>query len=340
MTGLTSNPTIFQKAIASGDYDADIAERLHRVDDAREVFFELAIADVQAACTVLDPVFAATAGADGFVSLEVDPGWLHDSERTLAQALDLHGRVDRRNLYVKIPATREGLLRHRGGDRARRLDQRDADLPARALSSGRAGLPARPRPTRGGGRRPRARDLGRLLLRLTARHGGRRRLDALGRDDLAGKLGIANARLAYAAFEQVFAGPDWERLAAAGAAVQRPLWASTSTKNPAYRDTMYVEELIGPHTVNTMPPETLEAFRDHGEVRGDTVCDGVAEAEALLDDLAAAGVDYDEVVEQLEREGREVRRLLRRAHRRHRGEASRAGGEVTSPQGELVASNT
>jgi transaldolase len=130
-----------------------------------------------------------------------------------------------------------------------------------------------------------------------------RRLEERGRSDLRGRLGIANARLAYAQFRNVFSGAEWERLAATGATRQRPLWASTSTKNPDYRDVMYVEELIGAETVNTMPPETLAAFRDHGEVRGDTVSEGVPEAEALLVELAEAGVDYDDVVETLEREG-------------------------------------
>ena len=130
-----------------------------------------------------------------------------------------------------------------------------------------------------------------------------RRLEELGNTKLQGRLGIANAKLAYRHFEDAFSGSRWEFLEGKGASKQRPLWASTSTKNPAYRDVMYVEELIGPHTVDTMPPETLEAFADHGEVRGDTVRDGVAEAERLLEELGAAGVDYDEVVETLEDEG-------------------------------------
>jgi transaldolase len=129
------------------------------------------------------------------------------------------------------------------------------------------------------------------------------RLEAVGSTGLQGKLGIANARLAYKHFQELFAGAVWEGMQAAGASKQRPLWASTSTKNPAYRDVMYVEELIGPDTVNTMPLETLEAFADHGEVRGDTVLESVEEAEALLDELASAGVDYDEIVEKLEVEG-------------------------------------
>ena len=132
---------------------------------------------------------------------------------------------------------------------------------------------------------------------------GDARLEALGETGLEGKLGIANAKLAYKHFTEAFAGAEWDRLAAAGATVQRPLWASTSTKNPAYRDVMYVEELIGPHTVNTMPLETLEAFRDHGEVRGSTVTEDVDAAEQLLADLAEAGVDYDDLVAKLETEG-------------------------------------
>jgi transaldolase len=281
VTGVTSNPTIFQKAIASGDYDADIAACLERTDDPREIFHELAIGDVREACDVLAGVFEATGGRDGFVSLEVDPGLAHDREGTVEQAVDLHRRVERPNLYVKIPATREGV------DAIEDAIARGIPINVTLIFS-----LARYRVT----------SVASFFVSRVDTETDRR-LEELGRSDLRGRLAIANARLAYARFEQAFDGPEWEPLAAAGATVQRPLWASTSTKNPAYSDVMYVEELIGPDTVNTMPPETLEAFADHGAVRGDTIREGVEEAGEVLSELAAAGVDYDDVVETLEREG-------------------------------------
>ncbi len=304
VTGLTSNPSIFQKAISGGgDYDGQIRELLEETDDARAIFTSLAITDVQAACDVLRPVWERTNGADGYVSLEVDPTLAFDTKGTLEQAVELHQRVDRPNVYIKIPATVEGLSAIE--------DCIAQGIPINitlifSLERYRNVVSAY------------LRGLGRLQVAggdLSTVHSvasffvsrldteGDARLEALGNSELQGKLGIANAKLAYKHFEETFVGPIWDRLAAGGASKQRPLWASTSTKNPAYRDTMYVEELIGPDTVNTMPLETLEAFADHGEVRGNTVAEGVEEAEAVLADLAAAGVDYDDLVAQLETEG-------------------------------------
>ena len=304
VTGLTSNPSIFQKAISEGNgYDAQIRRCLQGTDDPREIFFELAIADVRDACEVFRPVWDGTRGRDGFVSLEVDPGLAFDTTATFDQAVDLHDRVDRPNLYVKIPATKEGLPAIEDCT-ARGIPinitlifslERYREVVA-AYRRGIARLHA------DGG------DLGAVtsvasffVSRLDTEADAR--LDALGATALQGKLGIANAKLAYEHFQGAFADGEWESLAAAGASVQRPLWASTSTKNPSYRDVMYVEELIGPETVNTMPLETLDAFRDHGEVRGDTLLEDVAGAERLLEELAAAGVDYDDVVAKLETEG-------------------------------------
>ena len=304
VTGLTSNPSIFQKAIASGgDYDDQIRASLEETDDPREIFARLAVEDVRDACDVLRPVWDATRGADGYVSLEVDPALAHDERGTIDQAVDLHGRVDRPNLYIKIPATVEGLpaiedciargipinvtlifsvqrYRHVAAAYQRGLARLQLDGGDLAAVSSVASF---------------------FVSRLDTEADAQ--LDAVGNTDLQGKLGIANARLAYRAFDELFAGPVWERMEEAGALKQRPLWASTSTKNPAYRDVMYVEELIGPDTVNTMPLETLEAFADHGEVRGDTVLEGFEEAEELLDKLAAVGVDYDDIVQKLEVEG-------------------------------------
>jgi transaldolase len=302
VTGVTSNPTIFQKAISAGsDYDEQMTECLERTDDPREIFFELAIRDVQDACDVLAPVWDGAQGQDGYVSLEVDPGLAYDTTGTFEQAKWIHGEVDRPNLYVKIPATMAGL-------------PAIEDCIAHAIPINVTLIFSLPR------YRAVVEAYLRGLERLVAGGGDPRpvtsvasffvsRLDTeadrlLGEaSPLGGKLGIANAKLAYRHFVAAFAGPRWEFLAEKGASKQRPLWASTSTKNPAYRDVMYVEELIGPSTVNTMPPETVEAFQDHGEVRGDTVLDGWPEAERLLEELAGAGVGYDEVVETLEPEG-------------------------------------
>src|SRR5579871_5901039 len=304
VTGLTSNPSIFQKAISQGnDYDAQIRRCLEETDDPREIFFELAIDDVRAACDVFRPVWDESDGHDGFVSLEVDPGLAFDTQATFDQAIDLHQRVDRPNLYVKIPATKAGLPAIEdciaGGVPINVTLIFSLERYREVVTAYQHGI-ARLRAADG--------DLGAVssvasffVSRLDTEADAR--LDALGNTSLQGKLGIANAKLAYKHFQEAFAGSEWESLAAAGASVQRPLWASTSTKNPAYRDVMYVEELVGPDTVNTMPLETLEAFRDHGEVRGDTVLEDVAGAEQLLRDLQAAGVDYDDVVAKLETEG-------------------------------------
>jgi transaldolase len=304
VTGLTSNPTIFQKAIAGGGaYDEQISRLLQTTDDPRAIFFELAITDVRDACDVLRPVWDRTRGGDGYVSLEVDPGLAFDTKATFEQAVDLHGRVDRPNLYVKIPATREGLPAIEGciaaGIPINVTLIFSLERYGEVVAAYQRGVS---RLVETGGDPSEVTSVASFFVsRLDTEADAR--LEALGADGLEGKLGIANARLAYRHFGEAFAGDDWERSAAAGATIQRPLWASTSTKNPAYRDVMYVEELIGPHTVNTMPLETLEAFRDHGEVRGATVTEGLDAADRLLADLAEAGVDYDDVVAKLETEG-------------------------------------
>src|SRR5579871_559285 len=304
VTGLTSNPSIFQKAIAGGgDYDTQIQSCLEDTSDPREIFVALAVDDVRAACDVLRPVWDRTGGADGYVSLEVDPDLAFDTDATLQQAVELHERVERANLYIKIPATKPGL----GAIEA--CIARGISINVTLIFSLARYAEVVEAYQRGvsrlvdeGGDPAKVYSVASFFVsRLDTE--ADRRLDELGKPDLKGRLGIANARLAYDHFREAFSSEEWERLAAAGATKQRPLWASTSTKNPAYRDVMYVEELIGPDTVNTMPLETLEAFRDHGETRGDTVLEGVDEARQLLDELAAAGVDYDDVVATLETEG-------------------------------------
>ena len=293
VTGLTSNPSIFQKAIAGGGaYDGQIRECLEETADPREIFTRLAVDDVRDACDVLRPVWDSTEGGDGFVSLEVDPGLARDERGTVDQAVELHGRVDRPNLYIKIPGTVEGLSAFE-------------DCIARGIPVNVTLIFSVER------YRHVAAAYQRGLSRLMVDGGDLAKVSSvasffvsrLDTEADARLEGHPDAKLAYKDFQEIFQGPIWDRMADAGATKQRPLWASTSTKNPAYRDVMYVEELIGPDTVNTMPLETLEAFADHGEVRGDTVLEDVDASEKLLDDLAAAGVEYDDVVEKLEVEG-------------------------------------
>jgi transaldolase len=304
VVGVTSNPTIFEKALSEGDrYDAQLREILEREDDPKEVFVQLAIHDVQEACDLLRPVWERTGGVDGRVSIEVDPDLAYDRAATFAEAIRLHELGNRPNLYVKIPGTEPGL----GAIE-------DCIAAGRAInvtlifSLGRhaevieAYIRGVERLVEGGGDPSSVSSVASFFVSRVDTEADRR-LSELGRHDLEGKLAVANARLAYQRYLELFAGGRWERLAALGARPQRCLWASTSTKNPAYRDVLYVEELVGPDTVNTMPFETIAAFQDHGEIRGDTLLEGVDEAKALLDELAAAGVDYDDVVETLEREG-------------------------------------
>jgi transaldolase len=304
VTGVTSNPTIFQKAISGDkDYDEQLKACLEELDDPIEIFFRLAIDDVRDACDVLRPVWEQTGGADGYVSLEVEPGLAYDTEGTFEQAIDLHERVERPNLYVKIPATMAGLPAIEDCiARGHSINITLIFSLVRYRAVVEAYLRGLERLVAAGGDPAKVFSVASFFVSRIDTEADRR-LEELGNTKLQGKLGIANAKLAYEHFQEAFSGSRWEFLAGKGASKQRPLWASTSTKNPAYRDVMYVEELIGPDTVNTMPPETIEAFQDHGELRGDTVLEGWPDAERLLAELRDAGVDYDDVVETLEAEG-------------------------------------
>jgi transaldolase len=304
VTGVTSNPTIFQKAISqSRDYDEQLRACLETTDDPREIFFRLAEDDVRDACDVLRPIWERTGGADGYVSIEVDPWLAYDTEGTFEQAVELHEAIDRPNLYVKIPATMPGLPAIEDCiARGRSINITLIFSLDRYRAVVEAYLRGLERLVAGGGDPSKVSSVASFFVSRVDTETDRR-LQELGNSKLQGKLAIANAKLAYRHFEQAFSGPRWEFLAGKGARKQRPLWASTSTKNPNYRDVLYVEELIGPDTVDTMPPETVEAFADHGEVRGDTVREGVAEAERLLVELRDAGIDYADVVETLEDEG-------------------------------------
>jgi transaldolase len=304
LVGVTSNPTIFQKAISEGDaYDEQLREVLAELDDPKEVFLRLAIKDVQDACDLFRPVWDGGAGQDGYVSIEVDPNLAYDTEATIAQAQRLHEDVDRPNCFVKIPATAPGLPAiEEMIARGRSINvtlifslQRYAEV-VEAFQRGLERLVES-----GGDPGPVASVASFFVSRVDTE--ADRRLDELGApDELKGKLAIANAKLAYQRDKELHTGARWEALAAKGARKQRCLWASTSTKNPAYRDVMYVEELIGPETVDTMPEETISAFQDHGEVAL-TLERDLDEAHRVFERLAEAGVDYDDVVDVLEQEG-------------------------------------
>lgn len=306
VVGVTSNPTIFQKALSTGEwYDDQLAELLKTEDDPTEIFLQLAMEDIRRACDLMRPVWDGGKGKDGYVSLEVDPTLAYDREATFEQAMRLHEEVDRQNLHVKIPATLPGLgaiedciAKGKSINVTLIFSLDRYAAVAEAYVKGLERLVAA-----GGDPAPVASVASFFVSRVDSE--ADKRLGAIGGQAtrLQGKLAIANAKLAYRHWQETFAGPRWEFLAAKGATAQRCLWASTSTKNPEYRDVMYVEELIGPETVNTMPIETVVAFQDHGKVVPDTITQGVPEARQLVERLAEVGVDYDDVVATLEAEG-------------------------------------
>ena len=306
VVGVTSNPTIFQKALSSGDwYDERLAEVLKTEDDPTEIFLQLAKQDVRDACDLLRPVWEAGKALDGWVSLEVDPTLAYDREATFEQAMRLHAEVERPNLFVKIPATKPGLGAIEDCiAKGKSINVTLIFSLERYAAVAEAYVKGLERLVAAGGDPSQVASVASFFVSRVDTEADRR-LDELGGQAtrLKGKLAIANAKLAYRHWQQVFSGPRWEFLGAKGATTQRCLWASTSTKNPAYRDVIYVEELIAPGVVNTMPEETLKQFADHGEVPGDTITGHYAEAKQVLDDLAALGIDYDDVVETLEREG-------------------------------------
>jgi transaldolase len=305
LLGMTSNPTIFEKAIAgSADYDEDIRTSAAKGQSAEETFFGLAIADVQAACDLFKPVWERTKGMDGMVSLEVSPTLAHDTAGTIAQAAQLWERVARPNVMIKIPGTKAGLPAITES-LARGINVNVTLLFSveRYREVIEAFLQGVERRIAAGGKVDRLASVASFFV---SRVDGRidPQLDKLGDAGakLRGSIAIANAAVAYAAFEAAFRGPRWEKLAAAGAQLQRPLWASTSTKDPKYPDTYYVEALVAPHTVNTLPPDTFNAYRDHG-APGVGIAAHVKGAEAQLRQLAAVGIDLTEVTQFLETDG-------------------------------------
>jgi transaldolase len=307
VVGVTTNPSIFQKALSDADaYDAqlkDVAAMRVTVEEAVRL---MTGRDVREACDVMRPAYDASNGVDGRVSIEVDPRKAHETPSTVAEAKTLWWLVDRENLYIKIPATlavlpaitatlAEGISVNVtlifSLERYRAVMDAFLDGLEQAKANGHD-----------------LTKIGSVASFFVSRVDTEvdKRLDKIGSDEakaLKGKAAIANAQLAYEAYTEVFGGDRWKALAGAGAHPQRPLWASTSTKSPEFKDTIYVEELIAPGTVNTMPESVIHAFADHGETRGDTITPAFGDAKKVFADLAAVGVDFDDVVKVLEDEG-------------------------------------
>ena len=306
VVGVTTNPTIFAGAIGNGErYDEQVRKLVAEGADVNRVIFELTTEDVRNGCEIMTPVFESTK-ADGRVSIEVEPTLAHDTEATIASAQKLWQAVDRPNVYIKIPATSAGLSAITSAI-AQGINVNvtlifSVDRYREVMDAYLSGLEA----ARDGGL-----DLSRIfsvasffVSRVDTEVD--KRLDAIGSDEakaLRGKAAVANALLAYAAYDEVIASDRWKQLADAGANPQRPLWASTGVKNPDYPDTLYVTDLVVADTVNTMPEKTMNAFADHGEVKGDVVSGRGDEAQALFDQLSGVGIDLDDVFEVLETEG-------------------------------------
>jgi transaldolase len=312
LRGMTSNPTIFEQAIAgSDDYDQDLQRLVVGTRSVMQIYEALAMDDIRRAADVLRPVYNATGGLDGYVSLEVNPQLAHDTEGTVAEARRLFAALGRPNVMIKVPATPAGIpaIRTLISDGVNinvtlifSLDHYRA--VAEAYISGLEDLAA------GGGILSQAASVASLFVsridtavdQALDSRAGNDQSAASDAQSLKGKIAIASAKAAYGLFGEIFAGERWEQIAAQGARVQRPLWASTSTKNPAYPDTMYVDTLIGPHTVNTLPPATLDAFRDHGAVAL-TLETGLDEARSQLAHLANLGIDLAAITQKLQDDG-------------------------------------
>jgi len=307
VVGVTTNPSIFAAALSQGDtYSDQIKGLAAEGRTADEAVFALTTEDVRNACDIMLPVYRATDGQDGRVSIEVEPGLAHDTPKTVQQVRELHAAVDRPNVYIKIPATVEGLpaisQALAEGFNINVTLIFSLDRYRGVMNAFLTGLEQ----AREGGK-----DLSQIhsvasffVSRVDTEVD--KRLDDIGTDEAAalkGKAGVANARLAYQAYEEVFSTPRWANLEAEGAHKQRPLWASTGVKDPAYKDTMYVVDLAAPNTVNTMPTKTMQAVADHGEIAGDQVTGNYDDARNVLDSLERLGIPYADVVDVLEHEG-------------------------------------
>jgi transaldolase len=346
LAGVTTNPTIFAKALSDADeYSQQLRDLAVRGVSVEEAVRLLTAYDVRWACDVMRPAYEASGGVDGRVSIEVDPRLAYDTEKTIAEARALWWLIDRPNLFIKIPATEAGLPAITAAlaegisvnvtlifslDRYTQVMEAFLDGMEQARDNGH--------------------DLSRIasvasffVSRVDTEVDKRlEKINTAQANALRGKAAVANARLAYQRYSEIFSSPRWQALADAGAHPQRPLWASTSTKNPDYRDVVYVEELIAPGIVNTMPESVIKAYADHGETRPDTVTGSYDEARKVLADLADVGIDYDDVVNTLEREGVEkfeaswaellegVRRSLQSAAHgeEHPGRAARPSAEA------------
>ncbi len=307
VVGVTSNPTIFAKALSdASDYDEQVRELAARDASLDAAAKEITTTDIRNACDLFRDLYQRTGGVDGRVSIEVDPRMAHETDKTVAEALDLWKTVDRPNLLVKIPATEAGIPAIAGTlaegvsvnvtlifsvERYRAVMGAYLDGLEQAKANGHdlAGIHS---------------VASFFVSRVDSEVD--KRLDAIGTDAakaLRGKAAVANARLAYAAFQETFSGERWEQLKDAGAHAQRPLWASTGVKNKEYSPTLYVDELVVADSVNTMPEDTLNAVAEHGDLRGDTVTGTAAAAQQVFDDLAGVGIDIDDVFITLENEG-------------------------------------
>jgi transaldolase len=309
LRGMTSNPTIFEKAIGHGsDYDEQLKDLIGEERDPIKLFEALAIRDIRSACDAFKPVFESTGGLDGYVSLEVSPTLAHDTQGTIDAAARLWKAVDRPNVMIKIPGTPEGCPAVRAtiaaGINVNVTLLFSVDRYADAANAYIGGLEDR---VKAGGSIDKIASVASVFVSRidTAIDKTLDERIAKGEDlaGLKGKAGIANLKLTYQRFEQLFHSERFAALKAKGATVQRPLWASTSTKNPAYDDLMYVVTVVGAHTVNTMPPNTLDALLDHGVVKPDTVHDDLPGAKALIEELASKGISLHDVTEQLVAEG-------------------------------------
>ncbi len=307
LVGVTSNPSIFEAAITKGRaYDEQLNQLAARGADVETAVFEITTDDVTAACDLFAPIAAATDGVDGRVSIEVDPRLARDTAGTVEAAKTLSAKINRNNVYIKIPATVEGLEAI-SATLAEGISVNvtlifSLERYRAVINAFQTGI-------------EHAKDNGKDLSKITSVASFfvsrvdteiDKQLDAIGTEEAAalkGKTGLANARLAYQVFEEQFSTERWQMLAAAGAKAQRPLWASTGVKDPAYPDTLYVTELVAPNVVNTMPEKTLDATYDHGVVTGNTITGTYAESSALLDQLENIGVSYNQVVAKLEAEG-------------------------------------
>ncbi len=303
LRGVTSNPSIFEKAIAgSADYDEDLNRLVGEGRSVEEIYEDLAMSDIRSAADILRPVYEKSEGADGYVSLEVNPALAHDTEATIAEARRLFASLERPNVMIKVPATAAGLpaIERLIGEGVNinvtlifSLEQYEAVATAYIAGLEKLAL--------AGG------DVGKVasvasffISRVDTAVD--KALEEIGNTEIQGKIAIDNAKIAYSRFREIFSSERWNKLATGSARVQRPLWASTSSKNPAYPDTLYVDNLIGPDTVNTLPPATLDDFLDHGTVAA-TVETDVAGARSRLAELAALGIDLDAITNKVLDEG-------------------------------------